>query len=341
MHPPGDAGFEELRRKAEQWQAPLLSVPDRGPWDWRVVTQFLAVCRRERVSVWHGHDYKSNALGLLLRRFWPMHLVTTVHGWVKQTRRTPLYYRIDELCLPHYDAVICVSEDLRGRCLEFGVPPARCSLVENAIDTDEFARRTAVADAKRRIGVPPERLVVAAVGRLSGEKGFDLLIRAAHKLINNGRDMEVRIAGDGDAEPQLRSLIGELGLVGRVQLLGYQCDPRPLYEAADVFVLSSLREGLPNVVLEGMAMEVPVVATRIAGVPRLVRDGETGVLVEPGSAPELAAGLARLLDDPAARARLATAGRRTVAENYSFSARMQKVRAVYDKLLNRNGTVRN
>src|SRR5262249_30979458 len=74
MHPPGDPGFAQLRHKALAWQAPLLSVPDRGPWDWQVVWHLLQICRRERVSIWHGHDYKSNALGLLLGRFWPMRL---------------------------------------------------------------------------------------------------------------------------------------------------------------------------------------------------------------------------------------------------------------------------
>jgi len=81
MHPPNDPGFAQLRAKARAWQAPLLSVADRGFWDLGVVPRMLNICRRERVAVWHGHDYKSNALGLLLRRFWPMKLVTTVHGW--------------------------------------------------------------------------------------------------------------------------------------------------------------------------------------------------------------------------------------------------------------------
>lgn len=336
MHPPGDPGFIALKKKADHWQAPLESVHDRGPWDWRVATRLLAICRRERVAIWHGHDYKSNALGLLLRRFWPMRLVTTVHGWVKHTRRTPLYYRIDEMSLPRYDSVICVSDDLRDRCLAIGVPPERCVLIENAIDTDEFARRTDIAEAKRRLGVPPDRLLISAVGRLSPEKGFDLLIRAAARLFESGLDGQVLIAGDGDAGAALQSLAAELGVADRVRLLGYVSDPRPLYEAADVFVLSSLREGLPNVVLEAMALGVPVVATRIAGVPRLVRDGETGVLVEPGSADALAAGISRVLGDPNGRAALAAAGRRMVVEDYSFSTRMQKVRAVYDELLQRN-----
>jgi glycosyltransferase involved in cell wall biosynthesis len=255
---------------------------------------------------------------------------------VKQTRRTPLYYRIDELCLPRYESVICVSEDLRDRCLAQGVSADRCRLVENAIDANEFIRRTDLNEAQRRASVPKGRLVIGAVGRLSAEKGFDLLIRAVQQLVLAGHDVEVWIIGEGDAGPHLRALAAELGLSDRVRLLGYMSDTRPLYEAMDVFALSSLREGLPNVVLEAMAMEVPVVATRVAGVPRLIRDGETGVLVDPGSVEALTSGLRRLLGDSHTRVQLAAAARQCIVEKFSFATRMQKVRAVYDGLLAQN-----
>ena len=90
MHAPGDPGFTQLQRKAALAGAELLSIHDHGPLDWRVVRQLLDLCRRERVQIWHGHDYKSNAIGLLLCRFWPMKLVSTVHCWLTRTRRTPL-----------------------------------------------------------------------------------------------------------------------------------------------------------------------------------------------------------------------------------------------------------
>jgi glycosyltransferase involved in cell wall biosynthesis len=333
MHPPGDAGFEQLRRKAERWGAPLLSIPDRGAWDWRVVRQMLDVCRREKVAVWHGHDYKSNALGLLLRRFRPMRLVTTVHGWVHRTSRTSLYYWIDRLCLRHYERVICVSEDLHQRCLECGVPAARCALIENAIDTEEFSRRRTVAQARRRLGLAVDRPVIGAVGRLSAEKGFDVLIRAVGQLLQGGRDVELLIVGEGAEQSRLRALIAELGLTERVRLLGYRADLHELYEALDVFALSSHREGLPNVLLEAMALGVPVVATRIAGIPRLIRDGENGLLVNPGDTNELTRALAQLLGEPELGSRLARSGRNTIEEGYSFATRMGKVRALYDDLL--------
>jgi glycosyltransferase involved in cell wall biosynthesis len=331
MHPPGDPGFAQLRHKALAWQAPLLSVPDRGPWDWRVVWHLLKICRRERVSIWHGHDYKSNALGLLLRRFWPMRLVTTVHGWVHQTRRTPLYYWVDRLCLPRYERVICVSEDLSERCLACGVPPGRCVLIENAIDAAEFSRQLAVEEAKARLGLRPGRFVVGAVGRLSAEKGFDVLIRAVDRL-RGGLDVELWIVGEGAERPRLQALIAELGAGERVRLLGYRPDARELYQCMDAFAVSSYREGLPNVLLEAMALEVPVVATRVAGIPRLIRDGDNGLLVEPGDAAGLSGALARLLRDPALRARFRRAGRDTVETGYSFVARMKKIRDIYDEL---------
>jgi glycosyltransferase involved in cell wall biosynthesis len=335
IHPLGDPGFEQLREKARLWQAPLLSVPDCGPLDWRVVPRLLNICRRERVRIWHGHDYKSNLLGLILRRFWPMRLVTTVHGWVRHTRRTPLYYWIDRRCLPHYERVICVSEDLQQRCLECGVPPERCVLIENAIDTDEFYRRMPIVEAKQRLGISPDRFVIGAVGRLSAEKGFDVLIRSVAGLLKQGLDADLLLIGDGEQQPQLQALIAELGVADRVRLLGFRADTIELYQAMDLFALSSYREGLPNVLLEAMALEVPVVATRIAGIPRLIHDGENGLLVEPGQSESLARVINRLYDDAALRARLSQAGRRTIETNYSFEIRMQKIRALYDNLLGR------
>jgi glycosyltransferase involved in cell wall biosynthesis len=333
MHPPGDPGFEQLRRRAEAWEAPLLPVPDRGPWDWRVAARMLEICRRERVAIWHGHDYKSNALGLLLRPLHPMRLVTTVHGWVKHTRRTPLYYGIDRLCLSRYERVICVSEDLRESCLDCGVPESRCIVIENAIDTRDFSRTMALEEAKRQLGIPPERLVIGAVGRLSAEKGFDVLIRATDQLLVSGLDLELLIAGEGDEAIRLRDLVDDLGRSDRIRLLGFRADAFELYQAMDVFALSSFREGLPNVLLEAMAMESPVVATRVAGIPRLIREGVNGLLVEPGSADALAGALARLLGDAELRATLRRAGRQTVEGRYSFAARMQKIRDLYDDLL--------
>src|SRR5207302_182127 len=152
LTPPNDPGYRDLEAKAKKYAAPLVTIPDRGPWDWRIVRHLLRVCRGENVAIWHGHDYKTNALGLLLCKFHPMKLVTTVHGWVQQTARTPLYYKIDQWCLPRYDRVICVSDDLFAECRRLGVAEQKCLLVENAIDADDYWRKQSVAAAKAKLG---------------------------------------------------------------------------------------------------------------------------------------------------------------------------------------------
>ena len=335
LHPPGDPGYAEIEKKAAKYNAPLISIPDRGPWDWRVISALLRECKRHNVAIWHGHDYKTNALGLLLKRFWPMRMVTTVHGWVRHTARTPLYYRIDQLCLPRYEKVICVSDDLFDLSRKAGVKAANCVLIENGIDTVEYTRRKTVADAKAALALPVTELLVGGVGRLSPEKGFDLLIRAVHALRRSGLPVRAVIIGEGDDRARLESLVAELGLTGDVLLPGWQSDVRAYFEAMDVFCLSSLREGLPNVLLEAMALEVPCVATRIAGIPKLIADGADGLLVPAGDQPALTDSLRRLLTSAEVRERFRAAGRRTIETRYSFAGRMAKLRDLYDEMIGR------
>jgi len=334
MRCPADAGFAELERRARRWQAPLVAVDDRGPLDWRVAARLAELCRREDVRIWHGHDYKSNLLGLLARRRHPMRLVTTVHGWVKHTWKTPLYYAIDRLALRGYERVVCVSEDLYRACRRLGIPEERLRHVPNAIDTAEFRRRGERAAAKAERGTDPARLVIGAVGRLSAEKAFDALVRAFAALAGEGGvEAELWIAGEGEERERLERLAAELGVGARVRLLGFCSEPRRLYEAMDVYCVSSLREGLPNSLLEAMAFEVAVLATRVAGIPRLVRDGENGLLIEPGSVAGLKAGLRALLGEPALRARLGAEARATIEREHDFARRMERMVAIYDELL--------
>jgi glycosyltransferase involved in cell wall biosynthesis len=262
-----------------------------------------------------------------------MRLVTTLHGWVQRTARTPLYYGIDRLCLRHYEQVYCVSPDLFEESRKSGVPSHRRILLENGIDVTAYRRAREVGEAKAALGIPPTRFLVGAVGRLSPEKGFCNLIRAVHQLAQAGLDVGLLLVGDGSDREALASLVRDLGLNDRVRLAGFQSDTRPSFEAMDVFALSSLREGLPNVVLEAMAYSIPVVATRVNGVPRLVCDGQNGLLVDPGLATALAAALQRLSAEPELCERLGAAGRATVERSYSFATRIEKLCESYDRLL--------
>lgn len=333
MRHPNDAGFDKIRQRAAMWDAPLIEVDDKGPFDLSIFQRFLAICREHKVAIWHGHDYKSNLIGLWVNRYWPMKLITTVHGWVKFTYRTPVYYAIDRFCLRQYEKVICVSDDLQRASLKAGVKPKQCHWIDNAIDTVQFSRTTTSSLAKKQLGFDEHSPLIGAVGRLSSEKGFDLAIKAVANLIQNGQDVNLVIAGEGDQRGSLEQLISDLGVGEHVRLLGYCSDTIKLFQAFDLFVLSSYREGLPNVILEAMAMGVPVIATEIAGIPRVITNGVNGMLIPPGDSAALQQALATLLVNADLRNQLAVVGRETIESHYSFSVRMSKVAAIYDSVL--------
>jgi glycosyltransferase involved in cell wall biosynthesis len=332
FHPPGDPGFSVIAERARELECPLFGIADRGPFDIRSLAAVARLCRDEKIGIWHGHDYKTNLFGLLLRPFLKFRLVTTVHGWgVQQTRRTQLYYAIDRWCLPRYDQVIAVSSDLYTSCLEAGVAVERLQLIENGIDADGF-RRLRPSHVARGVASASGPLVIGAVGRLSDEKGFDLLIEAVAALVDEGHDIELWIAGDGECRASLIEKANRTGHADRIRLLGFVADTRSLFEKFDIFCLSSLREGLPNVVLEAMSMEVPVLATRCGGIEALQIGDRAASLVPVGSVEVLRDGLRDLIKDGDRRGRMAAYGRQIVEERFGFRTRMGRVVEVYERL---------
>ncbi len=342
LYPPGDPGFQEIRDRAEAWSCPLVAYPDRGFADIAIPWRLFALARRLETGIWHGHEYKSNLIGWLLRPLCRFRLVTTVHGWVEHGPKLFAFYAVDRWVLRRCDRVVAVSKDIFQACLDMGVRPERLRLIENAIEPADYRRQGLASRASGRIGAParlltgrvvPEgRLVIGAVGRLSPEKGFDLLIESVSRLCATGLDLELWIAGEGPQEASLRRAIDQTACRDRIHLLGFRSDTTALFECFDIFCLPSLREGLPNVVLEAMAMEVPVLATRCGGIEAALRDGEDSRLIPPGSVDALEQGLAELVRDQRERQRLAARALERVTSEFSFRRRMDKVIAVYDEL---------
>jgi glycosyltransferase involved in cell wall biosynthesis len=284
------------------------------------------------VKLWHANDYKSAVVGVVLRKLWPMYLVSTGHGWVSDAWRDRVYYMIERFCLRYYDRVICVSREVYNKCLASGVRPERCLLVDNVIDVAAYSRKRIAQEAKQRFGLSPGRCLIGAVGRLAPEKGFEMLIRAVSHLLKAGLNLELWIIGEGDQKSRLEQAISDLGCNDHIRLLGFRPDVPELYEAMDVFVVSSVREGLPRVLLEAMAVGVPVVATRVGDIPQLIRDGESGLLIEPGRAAELAEALERLVRDSELRSRIRESGFQAVQANYRIEKQLTQVGDIYRTL---------
>jgi glycosyltransferase involved in cell wall biosynthesis len=337
LHPQDDPGIEILKARAVTATATILPMVDRGPRDLRVIAQLVRECKQRNVRIWHAHDDKTNALGILVRRFWPMKLVTTAHGWGADLGIHPwkswLYRTCSQLCLRRYHAAVAVSRDLEELLRHWKTARGNVHLIENAIDTDAFRRSLSIDDARAELRLSAKGVVLAALGRLAPEKGFAELIDAVAVARNRGFELSLWIGGEGDLRPALEERIRSHQLETYVRLLGHLSDPRIMLQAADVFILSSLREGLPNVVLEAMALETPVIATRVAGVPHVINDREHGLLTEVGNQPQMVEAICRLSGDSSLRLQLATNARRRIESQYDFGIRMQKIARVYDQVL--------
>lgn len=174
------------------------------------------------------------------------------------------------------------------------------------------------------------RLRMLYVGRLAAVKGLPVLLEALEKLAPRFPELSLDIAGDGPERAKLEARARELGLGERVRFLGYQSAEgvRDRLRETDVFVMASFAEGVPVVLMEAMAADVPVVATQVAGVPELVEEGVTGLLVPPGDAHALAAKLVRLLEDASLRRRLGEAGRRKVVREFHVKQEAARLHAI-------------
>jgi glycosyltransferase involved in cell wall biosynthesis len=234
-------------------------------------------------------------------------------------------------------------------CAEFLVEPVRRALPEeaqgrtrvvavpNAVDTERFTPGPKV-EAKRQLGAPADRPLAIMLANLSPHKGQETAIRAVALLKQRGVSMACWLAGverggSGAYTARLRSLIAEAGVQDRVQLLGQRRDTPDLLRAADFFLLPSTHEGLPLSILEAQASKVPVLAAPTAGVPEVVKDGETGFLIAAADAAGYACRLEDLLANPELYRRVADGGFTRATREYNWSILCRRITALYEEVL--------
>ena len=181
------------------------------------------------------------------------------------------------------------------------------------VDNDDAQRR----ETRRQMGLHEDAFVIGWVGRMTAVKRTESVVRALQKLVEDGVDAYAVLVGDGPDRGRLERHAHELGVIKRCLFLGYQEDVARFYDAFDVLLLPSINEGTPVSVMESLAAARPVVATRVGGIPDVVRDGVDGFLVDSDDADALAAPLAELAAHPEQRARMGEAGRARVVERYA------------------------
>ncbi|WP_422925475.1 glycosyltransferase [Singulisphaera sp. PoT] len=212
----------------------------------------------------------------------------------------------------------CVSDDIAAAVHTHGfLPKRKIHVVLNGIDTAQFRRKSREANPVRsELGIPPGAPLLGTVGRLNEVKCQDLLVRSFQRILKDVPEAHLLLVGDGPMWAELHELADRLEISDRVHFAGYQAEPERFLKAMDVFVLPSRAEGLPLAILEAWAVGLPVIATRVGGIPRLLDEGRDGILIDPNDEQALTSSLLAVLSDPEHARKLGEAGRRRAEADF-------------------------
>lgn len=323
---PGRSAYAEYLDRAG---VPNERVADRGPLDWRMVGLVRERLDALNAAVVQTHGYKATAVGYALsRRSGPRPpWIGFFHGATDKDLKDRAYHAVERRMLRRADRIVVVSrtqtDHFPGCARALRVIPNAMVPLPDADPADARAVAERLADRVRpRLGV---------IGRLSPEKGVDVFLRACANLARDGTPFTGVVVGDGPEERALRMLARELGLNDRIEFLGRVESVGEVYRHLDLVVLPSRSEGLPNVLLEALAADLPVVATRVGAVPEVLAAPGSGHVVEPGSPDALAAAVRTALLDGTTPG--ATDARRAALSAYSLDRRARLHVDLYDDVL--------
>lgn len=310
--------------------------------DLRSVSLLVSLLRRERVTILHAHGAKAGLVGRLAG-LWartPI-LLVTVHNsifaaeWPRWKKRV---FAAAEAILARWTSrIITVSEALRQEIIKCEkLRPAQLVTIYNGIEPDLFCLRENREALRSHLGLPVNQPVVITVARLASQKGIRYLVEAAALFPPEHRPFFL-VVGDGPLRGELVRQAATLGVNKHLFFTGSRNDLPQLLNAADLLVLPSLTEGLGLVLLEAMAASLPVVATRVGGIPEVVVDGETGILVPPRDPAALAQAIEILLANPERARAMGAAGRERVRRFFTVEKMARSVMALYREELQRRG----
>ena len=300
------------------------------------LAQFL---RCHDIQILHTHRYKDTVLGTVAAKLAGVRrVVRTVHGLTEPLRgwervRFHAYRAVERVALRSCaDRLIAVSHDL-ARALEAdGHRRSAVVPIHNGVDVARVRACRDRREIRRQLGIPADAIVFGTLGRLSPVKDHGTLLRAAQRVIREQRKARFLIVGDGPLRDDLVIAASQLGVSRACVIAGARDDIDDVLGAMDVFVLSSLHEGIPMALLEAMAIGKPVVATAVGGVPEIVTHRENGLLVTPRDDRALAEACLEISGTPALAARLGSAARQRVAEHFSYEAGGKALVDVYHSL---------
>ena len=320
----------ELSRRLPPRGLAVRTVRMRHSLDLRSVLAMRRLFRELRPEVAHLHSAISHTLGGLAARLAGVPVVVA-------HKRTDFVPRRGRLTRWRYerlvDRMIVISNGVREATLRAGIDPERLEMIHSSVDCDFFHPGISGQPLRTELGIGAAEPVLGLVGQLVRRKGHHLVLAAAPDILAAYPAARFLLCGEGPEEDALRRQAADLSLGDRVVFLGFREDAREVTAALDIVLMPSLLEGLGVAVLEALAMEKPVVASAVGGLPESVIHEQTGLLVPPGEVEPLTAAVLRLLGDPELRGRLGRAGRQHALAHFSRPVMVDRTEALYRRLL--------
>ncbi|HBO83778.1 MAG: hypothetical protein A2073_00270 [Deltaproteobacteria bacterium GWC2_42_11] len=288
------------------------------------VFSILKIIKEEGVDIVCTHSGKDSMLGAIAGR------LSRRKPKIVRTRHLalPITSKITYSVLPH--RVVTVSEYVRKYLVEEkGIPADKVISIPTGVDMERFNPDTVKAVSREELGVPSNAILVGAIAIFRRKKGHHTLLEAIPEVLNRFPETIFLFAGDGPQRKNIETRILELGISDNIRLIGLRKDVPEVLKAIDLFVLPTLQEALGTSFIEAMAMGKPVIGTRVGGVSEAVKDGVSGILVEPENPDALANAIISLLGDRDRMKEIGIAGRKIVAENYSVEGMSRKLYDFY------------
>lgn len=318
---------EPLGERARERGIPVIDFPYRQEFSLAGLRALRRVVRDRNIDLVHAHSAKTATMAGLLRLVAPEVKIIVTRRVDFSTRRNPLR-RFKYAVLPH--RTIAISNGIREVLIADGIAPEAITVIPSGIDMARFEGVEPIP-LRQDLGIPEATPLIGFVGALTHHKGVDVLLDAVHRMPKE-MPWSLVIIGAGEDEGELRKQARAAGRA-HVHFLGFREDVPSILRALDVFVLPSRSEGLGTSILDAMACELPVVGSRVGGIPEACRDGETGILVPPEDPEALAEALERLLADADLRRDLGGRGRQLVERRFQALHTAEETYRLYGELL--------
>jgi len=293
--------------------------------------ELTRLLKQHQTQILCAHGHKARMLGWFAAKRLRIPIIGISHGWTGENRKVQIYDRIDKWMHRRMDHVVCVSQGQADKVIRAGTPADRVSVIYNAVCMDRFDAPSDISYRHRLEAMFPNKpkLIVGAAGRLSPEKGFDVLVNAVKQILTEPQSLDCEnigavIFGDGVLQESLQKQIYEADVSQSVVLAGFTEQLDQYMHHFDLFVQSSHTEGLPSVLLEAMAARTAVVATQVGGTGELVVDGSTGLMVPPNDPDALAEAMRKVLSDEERRRTMGENGRMRVEQSFAIETQAEK-----------------